>query len=95
MGQIGRYTRNDLAEGPRCRQRFLRADRSNSPRGTSRKQVTTCSKTNAQILSSTPFPVFRVFRTSANTAIAASTGAALAPSKMGAKEYLSVTAPMV
>jgi hypothetical protein len=40
----------------------------------------------AQILSSTPFPVFRVFRTSANTAIAASTGAALAPNRMGAKE---------
>jgi hypothetical protein len=36
-----------------------------------------------------------VFRTSAYTTIAARTGAALAPSKMGAKEYLSVTAPMV
>jgi hypothetical protein len=40
-----------------------------------------------QILSRTPFPVSRVFRTSANTATVASTGAALAPIRIGAKEY--------
>jgi hypothetical protein len=41
-----------------------------------------------------PFPLLDVFRTSANTAMPATTGAALAPSKIGAKEYLSVIVPM-
>lgn len=77
---------------PRGKSGWKRASKSRIMEGTCEIII---GNARRQIRSTTPFPVFPVFWTKIKTTIAASTGAALAPIRIGANEYRSVTAPIV